>query len=299
MNKLSKILLAALAAGTVQTACAFNYHDGDLLLVFRGGTGANDVEFNLGSVTNYLGKAAGTQIIVNYNTTVLSNNFNNQLDGVQFALFAATSVSDPTPRLWATDINLSTAAKKMAISPWLNLRGQMSQVGIAATQNSLTNSTANYVTASGSLDAYDFIAANGNPAVNNVSTWNGVLLFPTEGTIPAQVAFYQIEPSNTTPKPTASLVGSFALDDTGKLTFTSGMVIAASTIQGITRSGNTVTVNFSTCFGAIHRLCYRTNLTTGSWTTLSPSATGDGTTKSLSDTITDPIRFYKVVTSNN
>ena len=177
----------------------------------------------------------------------------------------------------------------------------MSQVGISATQNTLTNATQNYVIAAGSLGAYDYIAGNGSPAVNNVSTWNGLLKFATEGTIPAQLSFYQLEPSNATSKPAASLIGSFALDDTGKLTFTSGMVIAASTIQGITRSGNTVTVSFSTCFGAIHRLCYRTSLTnnSSSWTTLSPSVTGDGTNKTLNDTMTDPIRFYKVVTGNN
>ena len=89
MNKLSKILLAALAAGTVQTACAFNYHDGDLLLVFRGGTGANDVEFDLGSMTNYLAwppvrSSSSTRSPPILTLTVLSNNFNNQLDGVDF-----------------------------------------------------------------------------------------------------------------------------------------------------------------------------------------------------------------------
>ena len=33
----------------------------------------------------------------NFDTTVLSNNFNNNLGGVKFALFAATSVSDAQP----------------------------------------------------------------------------------------------------------------------------------------------------------------------------------------------------------
>ena len=299
MNKLSSFLLAALAAGAVQTACAFNYHDGDLLLVFRGGTGANDVEYDLGSVSNYLGLAAGTQITVNTNTanfdtTVLSNNFNNQLNGVKFALFATTGLNDSWSRIWATDTSLLTAPKQMSISPWLNVRGNMSQVGIVAAQNSSSNSTPNYVAAAGSLSAYDFIAANGNPAVNDVSTWNGVLKFPTEGANPATLTFYQVEPGSGT----CPLVGSFDIDVNGNLTFTAGMVISSSTIQQITYTNGTATVKFSTSLNAIHSLRYATSVN-GPWTPLPGSVTGDGTVKTLTDTTTDPNRFYQIVTSTN
>ena len=66
MKKLiPKILLAALAllASPLAQAQTWTYNDGDLLLIFRK-TGHNNIEFDLGSVTNYLGKTNG------YTTTV-------------------------------------------------------------------------------------------------------------------------------------------------------------------------------------------------------------------------------------
>ena len=301
-KKISKFLLAALAAGAVQTACAFNYTDGHLILVCRGGTGANDVEYDLGSVSNYVGLAAGTQItsFPNFDTTVLSNNFNNQLNGVKFCLFATTPPGDPWSRVWATDTSLLTATPQLAFSPWSSLRGQMSSVGIAATQNTTSNATPNYVVSAGTSGAYDYIASGGNLA-QSVTTWNGLLTTPTEGTIPGTLTFYQIEPSPTTPKPPATFVGSFILDANGKLTYTAGMVVSSdskSKITKITRAGTSVNVSFTTSLGAIHRLRYLTSIG-GSWTTLSTPATGDGTVKTLQDTTTDPVRFYEVVTSTN
>ncbi len=96
MHTLSRLLLAGLTAGAVQVAGAFNYTDANLLLLFRGGTGANDVEFNLGSASNYLGLANGTvKTVTNFDLAILANNFNGELTGVKFALVAATSSSDP------------------------------------------------------------------------------------------------------------------------------------------------------------------------------------------------------------
>ena len=54
MKKILLITLAAVTLLTTPLARAWTYNDGDLLLVFR--KGSQNVEFNLGSVTNFLGK---------------------------------------------------------------------------------------------------------------------------------------------------------------------------------------------------------------------------------------------------
>jgi len=54
--------LAAVALLAAPQVRAWTYADGDLLLIFR--NGSQDVEFDLGSVTNFLGKTNG------YTTTV-------------------------------------------------------------------------------------------------------------------------------------------------------------------------------------------------------------------------------------
>ena len=62
---MKKIILLTLAAVTwlaAPLAQAWTYSDGDVLLVFR--NGSQDVEFDLGSVTNFLGQTNG------YTTTV-------------------------------------------------------------------------------------------------------------------------------------------------------------------------------------------------------------------------------------
>jgi hypothetical protein len=53
----------AAATGCIQTLSAFDYTNSNLLLVFRKDN-ALDVEFNIGSVTNFLGKANGTTMQV-------------------------------------------------------------------------------------------------------------------------------------------------------------------------------------------------------------------------------------------
>jgi len=298
MKKLSKILSIVFTVGVAQVGSALNYTNTDLLLVFRGGTGANDVECDLGSVSNYLSLAAGTIVqVTNFDISTVQANFNSQLAGVNFALFATTSVTDSWLRVWTTDSGLITAPSQMAISPWLNLRGQMEEVGLDATSYSASSPSPTYVVPSGTASAYDYIASGGN-LNNSIPNWHGLMAFGGEGTIPATLTFYRLEPSNTTPKPAAPLIGSFAMDANGDLTFIAGMVLSSAKITNVSRTANTVSVSFTTSLGAYHRLSYATSVT-GPWTVLPTSVVGDGTTKTLTDTTTDQARFYKVVTSTN
>ena len=99
-------LVAVLTACTAQLASAINYNPADLMLVFRQ-DGQKDVEFDLGSVSNYLGKAVGTKMPITYNQTTVLNNFGGSLTGVKFALVATTTKSDNSIRAWVTSSRLS------------------------------------------------------------------------------------------------------------------------------------------------------------------------------------------------
>lgn len=61
-------------------------------------------------------------------------------------------------------------------------------------------------------------------------------------------------------------------------------------------SGATFKLSFPTIYGPQYNVLYRTNLVTGSWQTLT-SVTGDGTVKTVSDTVGSTPRFYIVNTS--
>jgi hypothetical protein len=61
-------------------------------------------------------------------------------------------------------------------------------------------------------------------------------------------------------------------------------------------SGNTFKLSFPTLYGPQYNVLYKTNLVIGSWQTLS-SVTGDGTVKTVSDTVGSMPRFYIVNTS--
>jgi hypothetical protein len=73
------------------------------------------------------------------------------------------------------------------------------------------------------------------------------------------------------------------------------MLVSASGISlSATRAGSNVAVSFPTLAGSSYRAFYRTNLSTGNWTLLN-TALGDGTVKSVNDSIgASNQRFYKV-----
>jgi len=305
MKSLPKFLLAIFAVSTTYTASAFNYAEADLLLVFRK-EAFNDVEFNLGSVSNYLGKAAGTKLTVsNWDLGLVRSNFNNSLASVKFLLLAATSATDPLRRVWSTSAILDPSPPPTDLpgSQWGTLRSKVSFVGTEATANTGTNATQTYIVAPSISSSYSFIASDGGQV--EASNIGGVAPFPVEAEIPATLLFYELKISNAATKPPAVIDGSFALDATGGLTFTAGPLtqgLAQPHIENITRSATTSTVSFTTTNGANYRLRFAAVLGGGAggattWTTLSTVVAGDGTTKTLTDTASDPQRFYSIEAS--
>ncbi len=305
MKKLRPLLLAAIALPWAQLASAINYSSTDLLLVFRQ-DGQRDVEFDLGSVTNFLGKTPGTRITVAYNLSTVLGNFGGSLAGVKFVVVGTTTQSDLQPRLWLTDGNVATPPAEPTGSAFGVLHDKVDSVGVNATYATLSNS-APYAVATSAGSAYDYLVTSG--AGTAVSTMYGdapspvgsVVPLPVDALNPTTLAFYELHIATVTPAPAASLIGAFTLDVAGNLYFTAGQLppLASSTITAISADpevSGTSSVSFTTTNGVNYRLLYSTALG-GPWTRVPGTlpANGDGTVQSLTNNYaTDPIQFYRI-----
>src|SRR5439155_18608485 len=107
--------------------------DPDLLLVFRK-SGNNDVLFNLGSISNYLGQANGATVaITNFDFSRVQSNFGSDLTGVKYVLMAVTSSEDPVSRTWLSGSASSGTPNDETHSLWTQQRGKINAVGSRAT----------------------------------------------------------------------------------------------------------------------------------------------------------------------
>ena len=299
MNTLRTLTATLLALAAAQTASAFTYTDADLLLVFRK-DGFNDVEFNLGSVSNYLGRANGTMLPVsNWDANQVRANFNNSLAGVKFVLVAATAPSAPVAqrRAWLSDANATGTPTDQPGSKVGTICSKVSDVGIKAQIRTVTNATQVYIVAPGDDSSYTASVSEGGTV--DVTTLGGAAPFPVQADIPAMMRFYEIK-SNTA-RPPALLVGSFNLTAQGALTFTAGSTVTPGPlpppkILSITRIGGASSVSFTTTNGANYRLRYSPTASgvISNWTALATTVAGDGSPKTLNDTTADAIRFYGV-----
>ena len=302
MKKL--ILWCWLIVGGVRGAAAFTYTNTDLLLIFRK-DGFNDVEFNLGSVSNFLGQATSTQIAVtNWDQGLVRGNFNNSLAGVSATLQAATATDDTPRRVWLTSGSATTAPTDVSGSKWGQLRSKIDFVGVQAQTITDANATPSYVVSAYAASSYTQIASSGGSL--DVVTISGLAPFPVEAAIPTKLRLFEIKANNANPKPLAALVGTFDLSADGSLQFTAGSDVvapppqppSAPQILGITRAADLSTVSFTTTNGATYRLRFASASGLGSartnWTALSATLAGTGANASLTDQTSDADRFYAV-----
>ncbi|EEF58447.1 hypothetical protein [Pedosphaera parvula] len=299
MKKLLTTLLLVSAAVWTQVAGAFTYSDGDLLLVFRQ-DGFNDVEFNLGSVTNYLGKPSGTVLTVtNWDLAATRANFINNLSGVKFILMSATNSGAVVKKVYLTDQEASSSPTDISVSTWQLLREKIAQVGQQAAVGTATNSTQKYIISPSDTTAYTYIASEGGGG--DVPTITGLAPFTVENPIPGTSRFFEVKGIN--PAVNASVqVGSFTMGTNGVLTFTAGVTqqqppLVIPAILGASRIGNITSISFASTNGVNYRLRYTDSaglsLGASNWTTL-PSVLGAGPTTTLQDTAAVPDRFYKI-----
>lgn len=296
-KKLKLTLLLTIVALNGQITYAMNYAatNADTLLVFREDN-FNDVVFRIGGVSNLVSLPNGTTTYIGYDTNLVKANFNNTFTGVKFIVLACNdSVTTPT-RFWATDASVTVPATNVTVSKFGTIRSKIESAGNQATAVTLGNGLP-YVTAPSDPNAYSYIVTGG--ANTGIGTFNGDMPFTCEAVAGTTQYFWEIAPSNLTPKPRSKFIGSFAMDaTTGKLTFTSGtnaaVALVASRIVSVTRTNGASRVSFSTTNGNNYRLLYSTNLVTWLTNTAAGTIAGNNATNILSDTNVATRVFYRI-----
>ena len=296
MKKIILSTLAALALLATSQARAWTYSDGDLLLVFRESLHP-DIEFDLGSVTNLLGHTNGyTTTITGWDANLVTTEFGADLTGVNVILLAVTSQADANPTAWLSSAEPNTTAYRGNLSDWTaNLHGIISAVGNKPSNPpALTPTEANaYSISAGAKQSYDYIVSSGNG--NFTPQLGGHAPFTVEQAIPGLLDFWAIQPTNAAQVPD-KLIGTFYITSDGTLTFVAGP--RASTIAGVSHSGNVSTVQFTTTVGNTYAIAYTNSLggPVSNWPVDANTLIGDGNVDSLSHTNSSGAEFYRVTT---
>ena len=301
---LKKIILPCLGGLTLLAAPsvrAWTYNNGDLLLIFREDT-KNNVEFDLGSVSNYLGYPDGyTNLVANWNPNVVTSNYSLTGGGVQFALIASTSTTDANRTAWISDSQPLGAVIDLTTSAWITgLETPIANVGLGGENDPAAPAGTNYdVLAPTSPYAFDYLTSSHGNSPNSIPYLGGAsgINFEVTAATPNTVLFYAIQPSTSPTKPVATLVGSFTLFGNGTLVFQAGPLLDSPTITSIAAGSDTAAVTFTTRAAVKYRLIYSTlpSNSRTNWTSLPNPVAGDGTPGTLYDnSATDPARFYAV-----
>ena len=300
MKKLLYPALAALSLLAAPTARAWTYSDGDVLLIFRA-SGFNDVEFDLGNISQFLNKANGyTNAVTGWNHNLVTSTFGTDLTGVSVILASTTSKLDPNRSAWLSSGDPAAAPYDLTSSDW--------QSSLWSTINSVGTRPVIYLVPTSGSAAYSIDPGGtyGLASYDKIVSPNGSALpqlggnagFTVEQTIPGSFGFWQIQPSSANPKPAATYVGTFAIDATGALTFTAGPPASTQpNITGIIRSGKISTVSFSTTVGGNYWLASTNVLgaNVATWPLVSGPLAGDGNNNSLAHTNAVGNSFYSVV----
>jgi hypothetical protein len=306
MKKIILSSLALLALLATPPARAWSYSDGDLLLIFRA-SGHNDIEYDLGSVSNLLGQANGyTTTITGWDPSLITTEFGPNLTGVKVVLAATTSSTSASKTAWISSADPNVNAYNVSGAAWTaNLHGTINSLGnrpiIPFNVPAAVATPANAYSI-GPFDpqyggaSYDYIVSGGN--FNSIATWAGKAPFSTvavEQTIPGSFDFWAIQPTSIYPdSPPDTLIGTFTITTNGVLTFVAGP--RASTITGVSRSGNISTVQFTTTVGNSYSVAYTNTLggATATWPVDATTLVGNGKVNAINHTSSGDAEFYRV-----
>jgi hypothetical protein len=306
---MKKIILTALALSAllaVQSARAWSYSDGDLLLVFRA-SGHNDIEYDLGSVSNLLGHATGyTTTITGWDPSLATGTFGSDLTGVNVILLAVTSSAKATPTAWLSSTDPNTTAYRVNLSTWTSsLHNIISPIGNKPISPFNVPPAAATPTNAYSIDpggqyggaSYDTIASGGTiTGAKNIAFLGGNVPFTVQQTIPGSFDFWAIQPTTVFPSPDA-LIGTFSITTNGVLTFVAGPRTPA--INTVAHSVNVSTIQFSTTIGNTYSVAYTNALggATATWPVDSTTLIGNGKINSINHTNTGSgdEEFYRVI----
>jgi len=297
MNKLLPIIAAALAlvaAPAAPAAQTWNYKDGDVLLLFRNVNNPNnDVEYDVGSVGQFLGHTNGYATTVsNWNPAIVQGVYGTDLTGVSVALLAVTSPTSTAPTAWVSGLEPNTKAYGDSVSDWnFNYYGTINAIGVRPETYSVPRADTNAYSINPSgkykITSYEYVASGGT--YNGVSQLGGAVPFIVEQTIPGALDFWAVQPVGASVP--NHLVGTFNIAADGTLTFTAGP--NAPGITGITRTGNVSAVNIGTTVGVNYQLLGSPKLGAG-WSAVGSPLVGDGNAHALYDTNAAAAGFYGV-----
>ena len=290
--------IAAAAWLAAPAAQAWTYKDGDVLLLFRNVNNPNnDVEYDVGNVSQFLGQTNGyTTAVTNWNPAIVQGVYGSDLTGVSVALLAVTSPTNATLTAWVSGLEPDTTAYGDSTSDWnFNYYSTIDAIGIrpltfavptAGTNAYSINPSGKYKTTS-----YEYIVSGGT--YNGVSQLGGAAPFIVEQVIPGALDFWAVQPRPPGEVVPDHLVGTFNISASGGLTFTAGP--RPPSINGITRTGNVDAVNVGTIVGVKYQLVGSPQLGGGAaWSPVGGLLTGDGSAHFLSDTNTAATGFYQV-----
>jgi hypothetical protein len=255
MKKFIFATLAAAALLAAPPARAWTYNDGDVLLIFR--KSAQDVEFDLGSVANFLGKTNGyTVTVTNWSLSLVTGTVGS-LPGAKVVLAATAGGTN-----WLSSAEPNLTAYNVSAQEADTLHGIISAVGTGPLNPiAIPTSGANaYAIDSGGQYAavsYDSIVSGGH--FSGIAQLGGNAPFTVEQAVPATLDFWQIQSTAVYPNPPPDkLIGTFTLTTNGVLTFVAGP--RAPTVIGVSRSGNVSAVQFTTTVGSTYSVAYTNTL---------------------------------------
>ena len=292
MKSLILITLAALTLLTAPVARAWTYSDGDVLLVFR--NGSQDVEFDLGSVTNFLGRTNGyTSAVTGWDSSLVTSTFGS-LTGAKVVLLATAGGTN-----WLSGAEPNTTAYNVSSQGANSLHGVINSVGNkplypinipAAEPNAYSIDVGGqYETSS-----YDYIVSGGH--FSGISKLGGYAPFTVEQSIPGFLDFWQVQSTTVYPNsPPDRLVGTFYITSGGTLIFVAGP--RAPAVTGVSRAGNVSTVQFTTTVGNTYSVAYTNSLggPVSNWPVDANTLIGDGNVDSLNHTNSGAAaEFYRV-----
>jgi hypothetical protein len=282
------------------TASALVYTNSDLLLIFHQ-DGYNDVEFDLGSVSNYLNLSAGTKVAVTgWSTNLVMTNYPSY-SVANFVLMSATAFQ-VGPNLSKDADWLTCADSSMPVdltgSTLSSQNGIINSIGNNAAANTFDATLNSYAAATfptPTVGGYTYVVTGGNGG--DEETMSGSAAFDVMQSIPGTSRFFQIGVDDSVNPAAATQVGSFTIDANGNLTFIAGAVPVPPTPPSlsVTTAGGVNTISFASISGANYRLLYSNDLSVpvANWTISGGSISGNGSIQSLQDA-TSTTRFYVV-----
>jgi hypothetical protein len=303
MKTFYKTLVVATALLAAPFAHAWTYTNGHALLIFRQ-SGLNNVEFDLGDISQFVGKPNGyTAPVSGWNSNLVTGIFGSDLSGVSVILAATTSDTNASPAAWLSSGEPDALPHDYSFPTWRNnLYSVINAVG--------TRPLTYLVPASGAaaysidpggtyrLASYDYIASGGGVNAGAIQQLGGNVSFNVEKAIPGSFGFWQIVPGSFSTA--ATYVGTFNIDATGNLSFTAGPAVTSvpqPTILSITRTSTVSTVTFTTANGGNYWLAYSNSVAGSStnWPPVNGPIPGDGNNHSLNHTNSEANGFYRVV----